>query len=65
MLEEEHWEICQADKEEQEFVLKCRKLLEEGTKEHPIRLRMTHQLIFDEKEKTYKPVRIPQYERGD
>ena len=61
MLEEEHREICQADKEEQEFVLKCRALLEEEKKT----IRPTHQLIFDEKEKTYTPVRIPQHERGD
>ena len=65
MLEEEHREICQVDKDEQEFVLKCRKLLEEETAQPCHGYRPTHQLIFDEKEKTYKPVRIPQYERGE
>ena len=61
MLEEEHWEICQADKEEEEFTQRCRALLEEKKKT----IKPTHQLIFDEKEKMYKPVKIPQYERGD
>ena len=69
MLEEEHREICLTDNPEEDsehaFVLRCKKLLEEEKGQPCISYRPTHQLIFNEKEKTYKPVKIQQYERGD
>ena len=43
--------FSEADENERIFVEKCKVL--------------RHQLQFDAREKIYKPVPIPQYERGD
>lgn len=80
MLEEEHREICEADKAEAEFLSNARKVLEEEFPEHNHPLNKdplpraqpckgfmaTHRLEFDPRTKTYNTVpKVPEHERGE
>lgn len=80
MIEEEHREICEADKAEAEFLRNARKTLQKEFPEHihplnkdelpraqPCQSFMaTHKLEFDPRTKTYNPVpKVPQHERGE
>ena len=54
---------AEAEENERIFLEDCRKALKEM--EHQIKPVQRHQLQFDERERIYKPVPIPEYERGD